>query len=91
MFQYLTISRYFDKETMHFSSSVNILRMPVDTERCTIPLPRHGTSLFNQLHRQDPLAAKYLLFMVCIDHVNIPQSLLASSCETGILCLAYGL
>jgi tetratricopeptide (TPR) repeat protein len=31
---------------------------------------------FDQIRRQDPLAAEYLSFMACIDRVNIPQSLL---------------
>ncbi|KAF2818138.1 kinesin light chain 1 [Ophiobolus disseminans] len=31
---------------------------------------------FDQLRRQDPLAAEYLSFMACIDRTNIPQSLL---------------
>jgi tetratricopeptide (TPR) repeat protein len=31
---------------------------------------------FNQLRKQDPLAAKYISFMACIDRFNIPQSLL---------------
>jgi tetratricopeptide (TPR) repeat protein len=31
---------------------------------------------FNQLRRQNPLAAKYISFMACIDRFNIPQSLL---------------
>jgi tetratricopeptide (TPR) repeat protein len=31
---------------------------------------------FDQLRRQDRLAAEYLSFMACIDRVNIPQSLL---------------
>jgi tetratricopeptide (TPR) repeat protein len=33
---------------------------------------------FNQLRRQNPLAAKYLSFMACIDRFNIPLSLLPS-------------
>ncbi|OCK74319.1 kinesin light chain 1, partial [Lepidopterella palustris CBS 459.81] len=31
---------------------------------------------FDQIQRQDPLAAEYLSFMACIDRINIPQSLL---------------
>ena len=31
---------------------------------------------FGQMRKQDPLAAKYLSFMACIDRVNIPQLLL---------------
>jgi tetratricopeptide (TPR) repeat protein len=31
---------------------------------------------FDQIQKQDPLAAEYLSFMACIDRVNIPQSLL---------------
>jgi tetratricopeptide (TPR) repeat protein len=31
---------------------------------------------FDQLRKQDPLAAEYLSFMACIDRINIPQSLL---------------
>ncbi|KAF2633271.1 kinesin light chain 1 [Macroventuria anomochaeta] len=31
---------------------------------------------FDQIRRQDSLAAEYLSFMACIDRVNIPQSLL---------------
>ena len=31
---------------------------------------------FNQIRRQDPLAADYLSFMACIDRINIPESLL---------------
>jgi tetratricopeptide (TPR) repeat protein len=31
---------------------------------------------FDQIRRQDPLAAEYLSFMACIDRINIPQSLL---------------
>jgi tetratricopeptide (TPR) repeat protein len=31
---------------------------------------------FNQLRRQNPLAAKYLSFMACTERFNIPQSLL---------------
>ncbi|OAL56942.1 kinesin light chain 1 [Pyrenochaeta sp. DS3sAY3a] len=33
---------------------------------------------FDQICKQDPLAAEYLSFMACIDHVKIPQSLLPS-------------
>jgi hypothetical protein len=31
---------------------------------------------FDQIRKQDPLAAEYLSFMACIDRINIPQSLL---------------
>jgi tetratricopeptide (TPR) repeat protein len=31
---------------------------------------------FEQIRKQDPLAAKYLSFMACIDRISIPQSLL---------------
>ncbi|KAF1935704.1 HET-domain-containing protein [Clathrospora elynae] len=31
---------------------------------------------FRQIQRQDPLAAKYLSFIACIDRISIPQSLL---------------
>ena len=31
---------------------------------------------FDQIRKQDPLAAEYLSFMACIDRANIPQSLL---------------
>jgi hypothetical protein len=31
---------------------------------------------FNQIRRQDKLAAEYLSFIACINHINIPQSLL---------------
>jgi hypothetical protein len=31
---------------------------------------------FDQIRRQDPLAAEYLSFMACIDRINVPQSLL---------------
>ncbi|OAG11040.1 kinesin light chain 1 [Paraphaeosphaeria sporulosa] len=31
---------------------------------------------FEQIQRQDPLAAEYLSFISCIDRINIPQSLL---------------
>lgn len=31
---------------------------------------------FDQIRKQDPLAAEYLSFMACIDRVNIPKSLL---------------
>ncbi|RMZ77324.1 hypothetical protein DV736_g6698, partial [Chaetothyriales sp. CBS 134916] len=31
---------------------------------------------FEQIRKQDPLAAEYLSFMACIDRINIPQSLL---------------
>src|SRR5262249_46392279 len=31
---------------------------------------------FDQIRRQDPLAADYLSFMACIDRINIPESLL---------------
>ena len=31
---------------------------------------------FDQIRRQDPLAAEYFSFMACIDRINIPQSLL---------------
>jgi tetratricopeptide (TPR) repeat protein len=31
---------------------------------------------FDQIRKQDPLAAEYLSFIACIDRVNIPQSLL---------------
>jgi tetratricopeptide (TPR) repeat protein len=31
---------------------------------------------FEQIRRQDPLAAEYLSFIACIDRINIPQSLL---------------
>lgn len=31
---------------------------------------------FDQIRRQDPLAAEYLSFMACIDRINIPQSIL---------------
>ncbi|KAJ4331909.1 hypothetical protein N0V87_008802 [Didymella glomerata] len=31
---------------------------------------------FDQIRKQDPLAAEYLSFMACIDRVNVPQSLL---------------
>jgi tetratricopeptide (TPR) repeat protein len=31
---------------------------------------------FDQMRKQDPLAAKYLSFMACIDRASIPQSLL---------------
>jgi tetratricopeptide (TPR) repeat protein len=31
---------------------------------------------FQQIQRQDPLAAEYLSFISCIDRINIPQSLL---------------
>jgi tetratricopeptide (TPR) repeat protein len=31
---------------------------------------------FDQLRKQDPLAAEYLSFMACISRINIPQSLL---------------
>ena len=31
---------------------------------------------FDQIRRQDPLAAEYLSFIACIDRINIPQSLL---------------
>ncbi|KAF1943365.1 kinesin light chain 1 [Clathrospora elynae] len=31
---------------------------------------------FNQIRRQDQLAAEYLSFMACVDRINIPQSLL---------------
>ena len=33
---------------------------------------------FEQIRRQDPLAADYLSFIACIDRINIPQSLLLS-------------
>jgi tetratricopeptide (TPR) repeat protein len=33
---------------------------------------------FNQIRRQDPLAAEYLAFIACIDRINVPQSLLPS-------------
>jgi hypothetical protein len=33
---------------------------------------------FNKIRRQDPLAAEYLLFMACIDCIDIPQTLLPS-------------
>jgi tetratricopeptide (TPR) repeat protein len=33
---------------------------------------------FEQIQRQDPLAAEYLSFISCIDRINIPQSLLPS-------------
>ncbi|KAF2831501.1 kinesin light chain 1 [Ophiobolus disseminans] len=33
---------------------------------------------FNQIRRQDPLAADYLAFIACIDRINVPQSLLPS-------------
>lgn len=32
---------------------------------------------FDQMRRQDPLAAEYRSFMACINHINIPQSLLS--------------
>jgi hypothetical protein len=31
---------------------------------------------FDHIRKQDPLAAEYLLFMACIDCINIPRSLL---------------
>ncbi|KAF2834342.1 kinesin light chain 1 [Patellaria atrata CBS 101060] len=31
---------------------------------------------FDQICRQDPLASVYLSFMACIDHINIPQTML---------------
>jgi hypothetical protein len=31
---------------------------------------------FNQIRQQDLLAAEYLLFMACVNHINIPRSLL---------------
>jgi tetratricopeptide (TPR) repeat protein len=31
---------------------------------------------FDQIRKQDPLAAEYLSFIACIDRINIPQSLL---------------
>jgi tetratricopeptide (TPR) repeat protein len=31
---------------------------------------------FNQMRKQDALAAEYLSFMACVDRINIPQSLL---------------
>jgi len=31
---------------------------------------------FDQICRQDRLAVEYILFMACIDRINIPQSLL---------------
>jgi tetratricopeptide (TPR) repeat protein len=34
---------------------------------------------FDQIQRQDPLAAEYLSFIACIDRINIPQSLLPLS------------
>lgn len=34
---------------------------------------------FEQIRKQDPLAADYLSFMACIDRINIPQSLLPPS------------
>jgi hypothetical protein len=34
---------------------------------------------FNQIRRQDPLAAEYLAFIACIDRINVPQSLLPST------------
>ncbi len=33
---------------------------------------------FDQMRKQDPLAAEFLSFMACIDRINIPQSLLPS-------------
>ncbi|KAF1929490.1 HET-domain-containing protein, partial [Didymella exigua CBS 183.55] len=37
---------------------------------------------FDQIRKQDPLAAEYLSFMSCIDRVNIPQSLLPPGAST---------
>jgi tetratricopeptide (TPR) repeat protein len=34
---------------------------------------------FDQIRRQEPLAAEYLSFIACIDRINIPQSLLPPS------------
>lgn len=34
---------------------------------------------FDQIRKKDPLAADYLSFMACIDHIKIPQSLLPST------------
>ena len=37
---------------------------------------------FDQIRRQDPLAAEYLSFMACIDRINVPQSLLPPAGST---------
>ena len=37
---------------------------------------QHSTASFEQIRRQDALAAEYLSFIACIDRMNIPQSLL---------------
>lgn len=42
---------------------------------------------FDQIRKQDPLAAEYLSFMACVDRVSIPQSLLphwASTVQVGV-------
>jgi hypothetical protein len=36
---------------------------------------------FNQIRQQDLLAAEYLLFTACVDHINIPPSLLPPVCS----------
>jgi tetratricopeptide (TPR) repeat protein len=45
---------------------------------------------FDQIRRQEPLAAEYLSFIACIDRINIPQSLLPPSGSLVLEAKAIG-
>jgi tetratricopeptide (TPR) repeat protein len=73
--EYMSLVQHPDSEAEFFKEQFKDPSRYPDMDN-TIATTWHIS--FNQLRRQNPLAAKYISFMACIDRFNIPQSLLPS-------------
>lgn len=70
---YISLFRNADTETELFSERFDD---PGRYEKLGSTIATTWHISFDQIRKQDPLAARYLSFMACINRVNIPQSLL---------------
>jgi tetratricopeptide (TPR) repeat protein len=70
---YISLFRHAGTETELFSEN---FKDPGRYQEVDSTIARTWHISFNQIRRQDWLAAEYLSFMACIDRINIPQSLL---------------
>ena len=74
--EYLSLFRTAGTETELFSEHFEDPSRYIELES-TIARTWHIS--FDQIQKQDPLAAEYLAFMACIDRINVPRSLLPPS------------
>ncbi|KAF2628861.1 kinesin light chain 1 [Macroventuria anomochaeta] len=70
---YISLFRHAGAETELFNQHFDD---PSRYEELDSTIAKTWHVSFDQIRRQDRLAAEYLSFMTCIDRVNIPQSLL---------------